>query len=327
MLPALTRAQQPTYTNPVIAANFPDPTALRDVDGTYWVYGTRGDHPQANIQIAHSTDLVHWTRLGDALPVKPTWANQKQNFWAPDVHRFGSTYFMYYAAESNGSTVGKPGEGVQGMCLGVATSRTAAGPFVDSGAPLLCGKSFIDIDPMAFDDPATGKHLLYWGSGFQPIEVQELTEDRLHFKPGTTPTALIQPVPGGGDENYRRLVEGAWTTFHDGWYYLYFSGDNCCGEHAHYAVMVARSRSAFGPFASKGTNGVLLQANNTWLAPGHNSTVTDGAGQEWILYHAIDPTHRDEGRLLLLDRINYRDGWPTVNGETASAGPTPAPKP
>ncbi len=179
---------------------------------------------------------------------------------------------------------------------------------------------------MAFDDPATGKHLLYWGSGFRPIEVQELADDRLHFKPGTTATAVIQTIPGGGDENYRRLVEGAWATFHDGWYYLYFSGDNCCGEHAHYAVMVARAQSAFGPFQVK-DNGVLLHANSTWLAPGHNSTVTDEAGQDWIVYHAIDPTHRDGGRYLLMDRIIYRDGWPTVSGETPTTGPTPAPKP
>ena len=172
LLPALCHAQQATYTNPLIAADFPDPTALRDTDGTYWVYGTVGGRPEANIQIAHSKDLVHWTRLGDALPVKPAWANQKHNFCEPDVLLFGGTYYMYFAAESNSSTTAETGDGVHGMCLGVATSRTAAGPFVDSGAPLLCGASFIDIDPMAFDDPATGKHLLYWGSGFRPIEVQ-----------------------------------------------------------------------------------------------------------------------------------------------------------
>ena len=49
------------------------------------------------------------------------------------------------------------------------------------GMPLLLGAGFEYIDPMAFDDPATGKRLLYWGSGFQPIKVQELSEDRLSF--------------------------------------------------------------------------------------------------------------------------------------------------
>ncbi len=315
-------AQQPTYTNPLLHSDFPDPTVLRDTDGTYWAYGTEGGHPQQHIQAAHSTDLVHWTTTGDALPAKPAWASQAHNFWAPDVHRFGSTYFMYFAAD--GDTAPASPQGDHGMCLGVATSTTPAGPFTDSGAPLLCDTSFIDIDPMAFDDPGTGKHLLYWGSGFRPIEVQELTADRMHFKPGTTPTALIQPVPGGDDTNYRRLIEGAWATFHDGWYYLYFSGDNCCGDHAHYAVMVARSHSAFGPFVSQG-NGVILQANTAWLAPGHNSTVLDGKGQEWIMYHAIDRAHRTNGRYFLMDRITYRDGWPTIATGTPSTQPVAAP--
>jgi arabinan endo-1,5-alpha-L-arabinosidase len=41
------------------------------------------------------------------------------------------------------------------------------------------GPSFEHIDPMAFDDPQTGKKLLYWGSGFRPIKVRELAKDRL----------------------------------------------------------------------------------------------------------------------------------------------------
>ena len=36
-------------------------------------------------------------------------------------------------------------------------------------------------------------------------------------------------------------------------YYLFYSGDNCCGPKAHYAVMVARSRSATGPFETLAT--------------------------------------------------------------------------
>ena len=73
-----------------------------------------------------------------------------------------------------------------------------AGPFVDMGMPLLLGVGFEYIDPMAFDDPATGKRLLYWGSGFQPIKVQELGDDRMSFAPGSEPIDLIWPNPVEG---------------------------------------------------------------------------------------------------------------------------------
>ena len=45
------------------------------------------------------------------------------------------------------------------------------------------------------------------------------------------------------------------------------------------------------------------------------------------MYHAIDPAHRDSGRFLFMDRITYRDGWPSINDGAPSTGPTPAPKP
>jgi arabinan endo-1,5-alpha-L-arabinosidase len=131
-------------------------------------------------------------------------------------------------------------------------------------------------------------------------------------------------------------VEASWVIRHDDFYYLFYSGDNCCGPDAHYGVMVARSRSATGPFETleqaKGTPHILmLYKSERWLAPGHNCIVTDKAGQTWILYHAIDvnrprQTQHDEinsRRILLIDKIVWKDGWPFVG--TPSDGPQPAP--
>src|SRR5205085_10131726 len=88
-----------SYRNPVIDSDFPDPSALRAPDGFYYVYATQGESGgrMLNIQLARSSDLVHWTRLGDALPVKPTWASRTQDFWAPHVIRHGDTYYLYYS--------------------------------------------------------------------------------------------------------------------------------------------------------------------------------------------------------------------------------------
>lgn len=326
-------ARAATYTNPVFDTDFPDPTVIRASDGWFYGYATQTvmGGKTINIQVARSKDLVHWEHLGEALPIKPTWANQTQKFWAPHVIESGETYYLYYSADPNTLT---------GLCLAVATSKTPRGPFADSGHPLKCGESFVNIDPMAFDDPRTGKHLLYWGSGFQPIRVQELAADRLSFKPGSQPIELIAPIKNENPDNYQRLIEGAWMTLHDGYYYLFFSGDNCCGDKAHYAVMVARSRSATGPFetlaqASRKSNSAILERNERWLAPGHNSIVRDAAGQDWIFYHAIDAKHRllsddisgdrDVRRIMLMDRIIYLNGWPTIATGSPSVTPQRAP--
>jgi arabinan endo-1,5-alpha-L-arabinosidase len=200
--------------------------------------------------------------------------------------------------------------------------------------PLLLGAGFEYIDPMAFDDPATGKHLLYWGSGFQPIKVQELAADRMSFMPESKQIDLIWP--NGREGAFPRLVEASWVLLHDGYYYLFYSGDNCCGPDAEYGVMVARSRSATGPFETleeaKGVpNSLMLERNERWLAPGHNCLVTDKDGQVWMIYHAVDverPRQRQQDeinsrRVLMIDKIDWRDGWPWIG--TPSEQPRPAP--
>jgi arabinan endo-1,5-alpha-L-arabinosidase len=78
---------------------------------------------------------------------------------------------------------------------------------------------------------------------------------------------------------------------------------------------------------------VVTPNGNTWVGTGHNAVATDLAGQDWLVYHAID--RRDpfldepfgiNQRPMLLDRLDWIDGWPTVRaGRWASEGPQPAP--
>lgn len=323
------RERAATYANPVLDSDFPDPALLRAPDGFHYAYATQGeqDGRSHNIQLARSRDLVRWERLGDALPVKPRWASRTQDFWAPHAALHDGRYYLYYSAKPDAAL----DDPKQGLCLAVATADRPEGPFTDIGAPLECGEGFVNIDPMAFDDPATGKRLLYWGSGFGPIKVRELAPDRISFAPGSSAVPLIEVDKTDDPANYQRLIEGAWVLRRAGWVYLFYSGDNCCGPNAHYAVMVARSRSATGPFER---GGVILAARDNWVAPGHNGMAQNGRGDWWMLYHAVDarrPRTKPDAdintrRILLLDRLRWRDGWPYVAGRGPSAGPQTGPR-
>ena len=317
---AASAPKQGWYVKPILDQDFPDPAVIEAPDGYYYAYATQTlrDGKWINVQVARSTDLIHWELLGDALPEKPSWAQETQDFWAPSVIFDGSTYFMYYSATPDACHHHE-----RGHALAVATAKSPEGPFVDMGMPLLLGAGFEYIDPMAFDDPATGKHFLYWGSGFQPIKVQELAADRMSFVPDSDAIDLIRP--NGKSGAFPRLVEAAWVISHEDYYYLFYSGDNCCGPDAHYGVMVARSKSATGPFETleeaRGVpHSLMLFKSEHWLAPGHNCIVTDKAGDTWIIYHAIDvnrPRQRQEDeinsrRILLIDKIQWKDDWPHV---------------
>lgn len=217
---------------------------------------------------------------------------------------------------------------VAGMLLGGLLAPTAAAQTTDVPIydPVMAeedgtyyrfgtGQGFEHIDPMAFDDPESGKTFLYWGSHGTPLRVQELADDRMHFKEGTEPTPIVQP---DSDEPYGGLIEGTWVIYRDGFYYLFYSGDNCCGKNAHYAAMVARAESRSGPFetmaeAQGTTASTILTESNALRAPGHNSIVQDTSGTDWMLYYAINrdqPTQPNgwDRRVLLMNRLTYDDG-------------------
>lgn len=321
---ATTPDRVPTpITNPVLDSNFPDPTLIKASDGYYYAYATQGEvgGRMHNIQVARSRDLSTWEQLDDALPQKPQWASRTQDFWAPHVAEHDGRFYLYYSAKPDIALE----DGKSGLCLAVATADAPQGPFRDIGKPMQCGDGFINIDPMSFDDPESGKRLLYWGSGFGPIKVRELAADRISFKENAPVTNLVAVIPDEDPANYQRLVEGAWVVRRDGYYYLFYSGDNCCGAKAHYAVMVARSRNANGPFetlaqATGAKNSVILEADARWVAPGHNSVIEDSEGRTFIAYHAVDarrPREKDSDdinsrRVMLISELEWKDGWPRV---------------
>lgn len=318
--PSESKPEKKWAQNPVLDQDFPDPTVIKAANGTYYAYATQGgaNGTFSNIQLATSTDLFHWKTESDVLPQKPQWAGATHDFWAPHVlyDKALKKYVLFYSAESDDTATGK--------CLGVAFADSPKGPFVDKGTPLVCGPGFVNIDPMALIDPKTGKKLLYWGSGFQPIKVQEMTSDWKGFKSGTTAKPVVWP---GKEKNYTNLIEGAWVDYHNGKYYLYYSGDNCCGDNANYAVMVARADNAFGPFKRLGEangsgNSAILEKDNVWLAPGHNSIFKDAKGKSWIAYHAVwrDKNKAEPSRgashyvkrVLCINPVVYKNQWPVV---------------
>ena len=289
---------QPAYRNPVLDNDAPDPSVVRIADGTYYAYTTQAYFGAqfVNVPILHSSDLLSWELAGDAFPENPEWAVRSPgDMWAPHMAKWDDGSFRLYFSASRRDT----GE----MAIGVATAPSPIGPFTDAGGPIVTGEAFSAIDPFVLE--AGARHYLYWGSAGDPIRVQELSDDGLHVI--GEPTEILQPSGG----TYEGLVEGAWVTVHEGLYYLWYSGDACCGAEAHYAVLVARSDSAVGPYVRNPDN-PILEANETFDAPGHISAIGGPDGNDWMIYHAMvrpDTSFRS----LFLDRIDWVDGWPVVN--------------
>ena len=307
----------PTYRNPVFTHDAPDPTILRAPDGTYYVYTTQSIYLNfLEIPILRSRDLVHWRQVGNAFPTTPSWVNGGPigDMWAPHILYWQHHYLLYYAGRR--LCCGD-------MAIGVGVSATPLGPFHDIGHPLLTKSpgqpTYTAIDPFVLADH--GRLYLYWGSDWQPIRVARLSDNGLRVT--GKPKDLISLVPTHG--SYGGLVEAPWVLPHDGYYYLMYSVGDCCTAQANYAVFVSRSRSPTGPFIPDPAN-PILHANRHFWAAGHNATVKDAAGHDWIIYHARPRSSPSYDRDLMLDRIIWKNGWPTINnGQGPSWQPQPAP--
>jgi arabinan endo-1,5-alpha-L-arabinosidase len=298
----MARSDSPSYQNPVLNHDAPDPSVIRGGDGFYYAYTTQSDWPTLEyMPVLKSPDLINWRHVGDALPELPAWATH--DVWAPHVMRVGKVYNAYFSVRQYGRA---------GFAIGVAVSDSPTGPFRGEPKPLLRGPRFTTIDPFVMR--AQDGHLyIYWGSNSAPIRVQRLSSN------GRRVVGRARPVLYPSERGYERLVEGAWVVYRGDFYYLMYSGDACCEPDPHYAVMVARSRSPLGPF-HKFAGNPILEANERFLAPGHNATIRDEEGRDWILYHAFERRDITGIRKLLIDPITWKEGWPEINGGGGPSG-------
>jgi arabinan endo-1,5-alpha-L-arabinosidase len=312
-------AQAPaTYTNPVVTPVAADPDVVRAPDGTFYLYATQDDWGDGGgshlVPVFRSTDLVKWEYAKDAFTAPPSWKSGGGFVWAPDVHYRGGSYYLFYAA----SLWGDPDP-----CIGLATSKTPEGPFQDQGKAVFCSQDIgvaNSIDPFLFNDPA--RPVLFWGS-FNGIYAIALSPDL---------AKTVGPKVEIADSRF----EGTFIYKKKGYYYFFGSSGSCCdGANSSYTLYVGRSKNLLGPYLDSsgqdlryGGGDQILSRNEAWVGPGHNSVIADDSGNDWLVYHAMpaqdavlpNGTNRREG---LIDRLEWRNGWPSVNG---GKGPSSTPQ-
>lgn len=279
-----------TYTNPVIRADVPDPTIIRDGQ-TYYAAATTNNRPGGVYPRFVSTDLVNWTPSGYIFDQRPSWA--KGDFWAPELFQHNGKTYCYYTARAKSDNI---------SCIGVATADRPDGAFTDHG-PLVRWTNEA-IDSYVFEDG--GQLYIIWKAyGLQPrpIELlaQRLTDDGLHLV--GEPFTLLTDTENIG-------MEGA-CVFHRGdYYYILYAARDCCSPKSDYEVRVARSRAFAGPYEKYSGNPILKGDGKYIQSCGHGTLVDTPDGRLYYLCHAFLTGHYDQGRQAILQQLELtRDGW------------------
>ena len=308
-----------TLRNPILRGFNPDPSIVRVGEDYYVATSTFEWYP--GVQIHRSRDLIDWTFVGRPLS-RASQLDMRGNpdscgVWAPDLtHADGRFHMIYSAVKRYGQTTvdGARGASLRDFHNYWVSSEHIDGPWSD---PVYLNSS--GFDPALFHDDDGRSWLLnmLWDhrpgrSRFAGIVVQQmdlrsgalLGERRLIFEG----TAL-------------GFTEGPHLYKRDGWYHLIVAEG---GTERNHAVVMARSRSLFGPYDAH-PDGPVLTAMGKPDAPlqrtGHGDLVETPAGETWMAYLCGRPLpHSDRcvlGRETAIQPMRWgEDGWlRTVAGD------------
>src|ERR1700712_3487684 len=132
-----------------------DPRLLTGLDGKFYLY-----YPQGNyIAVFKSSDLINWTAplgTGNANAVlrSSDITTPNSGFWAEGAFAVSGTYYLYYTLVQSST-----------KSIGVATSTSPLGPFVDKGLVITGSASHAWRDPFVFKNPDTDKIFIYFSDG------------------------------------------------------------------------------------------------------------------------------------------------------------------
>jgi beta-xylosidase len=264
-----------TYTNPVIAADFPDPDVILVDDTYYMVSTTMFVFP--GVTILKSQDLVNWEYCSHAVPRfdfskcydLDSCHRYSHGQWATSMkYHNGKFYLLFITLDEGGF-----------LC----TASKAEGPWELRKLP----KGFYDPG-LFFDD--NGK--IYVTHGYSKISVTELNPD-------LSPKSNDSLVFTG---NIRRGLEGMHVYKINDYYYLYGTYGGRDG------IQVAlRSKNIYGPYEQK----VVIRDTT----PGINFGIHQGAliqtqtGEWWTMLFVDSGPF---GRFPSLQPVTWVDGWPMV---------------
>lgn len=330
---ALTSARPEPTGQPEVwgARHAHDPTVVRGDDGTWYMFSTdavanAADIP-SGVHVRTSRDLVSWTFAGTALdgvPLRAFELTGAPGLWAPEVVRWPgaeSRWHMYYSASTFGSNT---------SVIGLAVASDPAGPWSDSGIVVATrsGETTQNAIDAAVTFDRDGSPWLTYGSFFSGIHTLRLDlATGLPVTPGDLGTVIARR-PRSVD----RAIEGAYIVYRadEDRFVLFVSYDSLFST---YHVRVAVARQITGPYldangremtdldadptgiGTKVLGSYRFGADTGWLAPGHNSILTEpGAdGDEYFMVHHVrfadDPTQH----VVQLRRVLFTDaGWPVV---------------
>jgi len=296
---------QQTYRNPVVAGDFPDPSVIL-VGDTYFAAATSSEWGPP-YRLYESDDLVNWKYIGGLFNDMPSWT--MGSYWAPELYYHDDTYFVYYTARRKSD---------KQSFIGVATTRNIREGFTDHGVVVEWTNEAID----AFVVEINGERYITWKAyGLNRGKTVEILGAKLSADGLKIAGEAFTILSAERDSWEAGGVEGQCLVEHEGYIYMFYSGNGCCGRNCNYQVGVARAKSITGPWEKHAGNPILY-GDDHFRCPGHDTLVKTPDNRYFYMYHAYNTAvNVFLGRQGMLDEVIWdkTTGWPAFRyGKTPS---------
>lgn len=253
--------------------------------GKHYLTGTKGagGGPQG-FAVLESTDLKNWTvppastdSTGMIL-VKGNHTFGTKRFWAPQIFKSDSTYYLTYTADEQ--TV-------------LAQSKSLLGPYMQKEIAPIDG-SAKNIDSFIFKDN-DGKYYLYsvrFNKG-NYIWAAEFDLEKGKIKPETLTKCFGQTQPWEATPNYKSapIMEGPTVIKLKDKYYLFYSANHFMN--VDYGIGYVVSDSPYGPWTKYKGNPIIHRSIVGENGSGHGDLFEGLDGQLYYVYHV----HYDENKV------------------------------
>jgi beta-xylosidase len=344
-----------TYTNP-LDVKIADPYVLREPDGPYYMYGSGSGAATTAFPTFRSSDLVHWTPIGETYQRNPSDSWCIDFFWAPEAYHVKDRYYMVYSAQWRDN----PTNEKENFRVGAAVSDKPGGPFRDVRNAPLFDPGYPAIDADVLFDTDGRMYMFYSRCCYKhPVESElaewarkeklysEIEESWIYgveVKPDFSgiigePVMMLRPPVTLADKSTawenlsvtthevnRRWTEGPTAFKHGDTYYLMYSANHYLGEN--YSLGYATAKHPLGPYTKAANNPVLRKNTDRGgvvSGPAHNCVTLSPDGTEMMCLYAGRTAATGSERVLLMDRMEIRrDGTLVVHGPTTTPQPVPS---
>jgi xylan 1,4-beta-xylosidase len=301
-----------TFTNPILAGFYPDPSICKVGDDYYLVNSTFAYFP--GIPVFHSKDLVNWKLIGHVMDrpeqMDLTGLGVSRGIFAPAIRYNNGLFYVTCTLVDAGGNF-------------VVVSEKPEGPYCNPvWIPEING-----IDPSMFFDEDGKAYIVYNSvapdnkplySGHRTIRMYEFDVENLRV---TGEEKIL--VNGGTDLSKEPVwIEGPHIFKVNKYYYLIAAEGGTGDQHSE---VVFRSDDVWGPYISYDRNPILTQRHLSSkrdfpiTSTGHADFVQTQSGSWWAVflgcrpYPLVEEGYYNTGRETFLAPIEWKNGWPIIN--------------